>query len=153
MGTFLSAANDTFILSDSQNAYFTAQVYSISELPAIIALSESTSFVTALGRVLRCDPDERKLFQHNFLPGDHVIIRGDHRPITLEIAGFGDGAVWARTPASRSVLALPPLKLAHRVISIDRPGHTLSKMTIDGFEVWVDTTQAFCARFGYGLGI
>jgi hypothetical protein len=57
MVTFLSAANDTFILSDSQNAYFTAQVYSISELPAVIALSESTSSIqaTTAEAAFRCE--------------------------------------------------------------------------------------------------
>jgi hypothetical protein len=153
--TFLSAVNDMFICANSEVAYFGGRNYPASELAAIVATSHSASFVTASGRIIATDVDDKRLFEKNFLRGDRIVFDAQGRHLALEVVGFAERAVWVRRPGASTVAALPPsslTELSARTIQIDRAGHTLAKVTVSGAALWADTTPAFCATFGYEPG-
>jgi hypothetical protein len=154
-GRFLSAVADTVVCANSQTAYFATRTYPTSELSAIVAASDTNSFVTGSGRIIRVDEDGRRLFEQNFVRGDRLVIQRNRESFNVIVAGFADGAVWVYTPGSRSVVALPPLPpklLSNSIASLERPDHIITKVTVDGATVWADVTPSFCAQFGYEPG-
>jgi hypothetical protein len=153
-GQFVEAVDDNFVCASSEFVYFENHTYPTSQLSDVIFVSDN-EFLTAAGRTVRVDKDGRRLFEQNFCRGDRIEIRCEKGPLSAQIAGFADGAVWVLTSGSSDVVALPPLppaQLSERIISLVRPDHTVSKVAVDNDNLWVDTTPSFCALFGYEPG-
>jgi hypothetical protein len=138
---------DTFVCADSEIAYLSLGNVPFGDLASLIAAeAEGGAFVTAGGRVVRPDDDGAELFRRNFLRGDLITIGGSR----YSVVGIADGAVWVRG-GLHYVVALPDDAVS-RVTQLERAGHTVVRVKVDGMDAWVDQTASFCASFGYEPG-
>jgi hypothetical protein len=138
---------DRFVCADSQIAYLSRSNVPFGDLASLITDgAEEGAFVTAGGRVVRPENDRAELFRRNFLIGDRIEI-GRSR---YDVVGIAEGAVWVRGEF-HYVLALPG-DAASRITRLERHGHAVVRLAVEGVDAWVDQTVSFCESFGYEPG-
>ena len=144
---------DIYLTSSKEMAYFENTRVSFERLVPNLASSGNAGdfYFTSINRPVKLDRSDDTMFSVNLLAGDKVLV-GDKPAV---VAGTAQGSLWVIPENSQKIYVACDMTLKdvlNKIKLVSRENHTITEVSIDGYQAFIDMTPSFVETFNYSVG-